>query len=30
MKKLLVEFAQSAIIAALIGFPFILYFWSMK
>jgi hypothetical protein len=30
MKQALKELAQSAVIAALIGFPFIWYFWSMK
>ena len=30
MKQYLIEFAQSAVIAATIGFPFALYFYNMK
>jgi hypothetical protein len=30
MKQAITELAQSAVIAATFGFPFILYFWSMK
>jgi hypothetical protein len=30
MKQLLIEFAQAAVIAATIGFPFALYFFNMK
>ena len=29
MTKLLIELAQATIIALLIGFPFIIYFWNM-
>ena len=29
MKQLLIEFAQSAVIAAVIAFPFALYFYNM-
>jgi hypothetical protein len=30
MKRLLIEFAQAAVIAAVIAFPFGLYFYNMK
>jgi hypothetical protein len=30
MKQLLIEFVQSAVIAAVIAFPFALYFYNMK
>jgi hypothetical protein len=30
MKQALTELAQATLIAATFGFPFILYFWSMK
>jgi hypothetical protein len=29
MKQLLIEFAQAAVIAAVIAFPFVLYFYNM-
>ena len=29
MKRLLIEFAQSVVIAAVIAFPFALYFYNM-
>lgn len=29
MTKLLIELAQATLIAALIGFPFAIYFWNM-
>lgn len=29
MNKFLVELAQATLIALLIGFPFIIYFWNM-
>ena len=29
MTKLLIELAQATLIAATIGFPFIIYFWNM-
>jgi hypothetical protein len=29
MKQALIELAQATLIAATIGFPFILYFWRM-
>jgi hypothetical protein len=30
MKQALKELAQATLIAATIGFPFVLYFWNMK
>ena len=30
MKRLLVEIAQAVLAAAIIGLPFVIYFWSMK
>jgi hypothetical protein len=30
MKQLLIEFVQAVVIAAVIGFPFALYFYNMK
>ena len=30
MKKILIEFAQACLAAAIIGLPFAIYFWNMK
>jgi hypothetical protein len=30
MKHLLVEIAQAVLAAAIIGLPFVIYFWEMK